>query len=97
MSGLSQEARALIEGTAELDEPSASDKSRIQQRLMLQLGAAAFASSMLPGGATAVGSGAVGSGATQAAAASKGLGSIAPKGFWLSGAGKALLGAAALG
>lgn len=98
MSGLSQEARALIEGTLELDEPSAGDKSRIQQRLMLQLGAAAFAASALSG-ATAGGSGAaVGGGMTQAAGvASKGLGSIAPKGFWLSGLGKALVGAAALG
>ena len=100
MSGLSQEARALINGVSELDGPLPSDKTRIQQRLALQLGTAAFATSVLPsattGGAAAAGASGSASVPGAAASASNGLASIAPKGFWLGGFGKALIGAAAL-
>jgi hypothetical protein len=100
MTGLSQEARALIEGVSELDGPSPTDKVRIQQRLALQLGAAAFTASVLPlasagaGGALGAGSGAA---AQAASAAGTGFGTLTSKSLWLGGLGKALLGVAALG
>jgi len=85
MSGLSQEARALIDDVSDLDAPSTADKARIQQRLRVQLGAAAFAATLLPTAAH--------SGASAASSASL----AAPKGAWLGGMGKALLSVAALG
>jgi hypothetical protein len=85
MSGLSQEARALIDDVSDLDAPSTADKARIQRRLSAQLGAAAFAATLLPAAAH--------SGASAASSASL----AAPKGAWLGGMGKALLSAAALG
>jgi hypothetical protein len=85
MSGLSQEARALIDDVSDLDAPSAADKARIQQRLRVQLGAAAFAATLLPA--------ATHSGASAASSASL----AAPKGAWLGAVGKAVLSAAALG
>jgi hypothetical protein len=95
MSGLSQEARALIDGVADLDAPSAADKLRIQKRLSMQLGAAAFAAALtaasVPLATTGAAAPALASGAEAAAA------SIAPKAIWLGGWGKALLSALALG
>lgn len=95
MSGLSQEARALIDGVVELDAPSPFDKARIQQRLSVQLGAAAFAATLVPlasaGGAAPLAS------ASSSVAAAATSASLAPKAAWLGGLGKALLSAAALG
>lgn len=85
MSGLSQEARALIDGVADLDAPAAGDKARIQQRLAAQLGAAVFTTALVADAAGCSGANAV---ATT---------SLAPKSAWLGGLGKALLSAAALG
>lgn len=42
MTELSQETRALLDRVSSFDDPRAEDRERVKQRLMLQVGAAAF-------------------------------------------------------
>jgi hypothetical protein len=89
MIELSREARELIENAAHADEPTADDRRRMRQRLAVQLGAAAVATTSAVAASTAV----------SASAGSAASGSLvgASKGGFLAGLGKLALAASVVG